>query len=595
MNASPLQRRNRRLVVPVVILCAVVVAFGVRLFDVQVFSASAIDTEANGRRGATATLWGERGGIIDRDGTVLATSIDRFDVTVSPVNVDVFDRADPDAGGSREVSPDEAFAEIAAIVGEDAAALRGAVDDALRADPGSNFAYLARSIPLEKYEQIRDLGIPWVYFERHPVRTYPNGQVAGNLTGFLGSDGTPLEGLEYALDACLAGSNGVEHYERSADGVAIPGSVVVEREAKQGGTVELTIDADVQWRTQQILAEQVNAMEAASGTAMIADTKTGEIVAAAEYPSVDPNDPAATEEAYRGAREFGSPFEPGSIMKPITASMVLDAGAADLDETVVVPSTWPGGDADFHDDAPHGTVDMNLPGVIVSSSNVGISTFGSRLDANTRHDYLERFGFGAPTEVGFPGESGGILHPADAWDPQTNYATTFGQGISVTTPQMVSAYQALANSGVAAPLTLVRGCTTEDGSVVDTPQGSSEQIVSPEAATETLSLIEATARHGILADEVAIPGYRVGIKTGTAQIADPETGAYYADSYTASMIGVAPIDDPRYVVLVSLVQPKTRSNSAAAAPAWHDVMASVLLANRVPPSPAPWPEITVVN
>ncbi|GAB3295125.1 peptidoglycan D,D-transpeptidase FtsI family protein [Pseudoclavibacter terrae] len=579
---------RRRAGLVIILVTAVLIAFGVRLIDVQLVSASTINADAESKRGVSSTIFSERGSIVDKNGEILADSADRFDLTVAPVNVKEFDRTGDD-GKTSEVSREQALGEIAAITGQQEAELIGVVDAALAIDPNSNFAYLSRGLELAAYEKIRALEIPWIYPKREAARVYPNGQVAGNLTGFLGADGEPLAGLELSENQCLAGVDGEETYERSADNVRIPGTEVTLTEAKQGGTLKLTVDADLQWYALQVLAEQVTAMGGKWGHATVVEVETGKVLAVADYPSVDPNDPGATATEARGSRAFTAPYEPGSTMKALTAAMVFDKGLSTPGEQITVPGRFEQTDVSFGDDWAHGDERWTAAGIMTRSSNIGIAMMGERLSASERYDYMLDFGLNADTEADFLGEESGTVHPWEDWDPQTNYATMFGQGLQVTAPQMASAYATIANGGQRLPVQLVEGCETEDG-FVETEPGEARQVVSAQAAADTLTLLEATAQSGSLAKEVAIPGYRVGIKTGTAEVSAGD-GTYLQGQYMASMAGVAPIDDPKYVVTVSIMNPTTMTGSAATAPAWHDVMAYVLQSNRVAPSPSPWPTI----
>lgn len=575
-----------------VAVAMVIVVFLLRLVNLQVVEAAEINAEADGRRGVVQTLWGTRGSIVDTNGEVLATSVDRFDVTFAPANYGDFRVIDSETDQEVTITAEESIAQIAEITGQDPAELQASVAAMIAADPDSQFGYLAKTVTLEEYEQVRELRIPWVSFERHSERVYPNGTVGGSVTGFLGSDGTPLAGLELQYDQCLAGTNGEETYIRSGDGVAIPGSVVTLSEPTQGGTLQTTIDLDTDWMMRQILAENVEEMGAKYGTLTVVDVETNEILAAAEYPSVDPNDPSSVDAEYRGSLTFTAPYEPGSIMKPITAAYVYDQEAADPNETITVPDTWPGTEANFGDNQSHPDQEMNMNGVMAESSNVGIALYGQRVEAATRYQYLLDFGFGDQTDVGFIGEEPGLLTAEENWDSHTALSIMFGQGISTTAAQMASAYQTIANGGRSESLKLVKGCLQEDGELTNVPESTSTQVISEEAAELTLQSLEATALESSLAGQVAVPGYRVGIKTGTAEVVNPETGQYEEDSYITSMAGVAPIDDPKYVVIVTLANPVKITGSAATAQAWQQAMSYMLTSNDVQPSPTPWPEIS---
>lgn len=589
-------RRSERLraaaVLAVVFL--VVSLFVVRLIDVQIVNANTYNEEAEGRRGSSFTVWGSRGEIIASDGTVLADSIDRFDITASPRNATEFERKN-EQGETVTVSFDQAIEEIAAATGQQPNDLRQALSDALAQNPNSNFAYLTRMVTLEVYEKVKALEIPWLYFERHPARSYPNGAIAGNLLGFIGSDGSPLAGLELGMDSCLAGVDGETSVERSGDGVAIPGSEVVITEAKPGGDLMLTIDSELQWYAQQVLAAEVTRLGSAYGHVTVMEAKTGKLLAVAEYPSVDPNSPSMTPEDMRGSRAFTAPFEPGSTMKPLTAAMLFDRGLTSVDEVTVTPDTFTSPDgAQFSDESAHEPRKYTTAGIISYSSNVGIALLGQRLSAADRYSYLQQAGLGQPTEAGFLGEESGTLHPYESWDPQTNYATMFGQALTVTGPQMASIYQTFANGGVRQPVKLADGCRDEDGAIHPLPgqeDDAPRQVISADAANKVLQTLEATAQHG-MGNQVAIPGYRVGVKTGTAQFVG-EDGSYVANKYILSMAGIAPIDDPQFVVQVTMMPPATMGGSILMAPTWHDVMAHALQIRSVPPSPEPWPDIPV--
>jgi len=592
--------QRRRAIGALVFLCLMLVLFTVRLVDVQVVSASAITAQAAERRGGETKLWGERGMIVDANGTPLATSVDRFDITVSPRNVNPFERKDA-AGNTVEVSVDQAYAEVAAITGQPAAEIKGIIDGALAADPNSPFAYVRKLVTLDVFNRVRALGIPWLYYDRHPVRVYPNGAVAGNLVGFVGSDGAPLAGIELGQDKCLAGQDGASIFERSADGVEIPGTETILTPAKQGGEIRLTINADLQWMAQQSIAQAVQASGGMFGHVTVMEAKTGRILALAEYPTVDPNNPSIANPEDRGSRAFTSPYEPGSTMKMLTLSALLDQGLTNPAEVLQVPGRFEQDGASFADDWAHGTVTMNVAGVMAQSSNIGTAILGQRLSAAQRYDYFTKFGLGRPTEAGFLGEESGTLHPYQDWDSQTNYSTMFGQGLTVTAPQIASIYQTIANGGVREPVQLMEGCYGPDGQRIEDPAatevpdpGAPTQVISPAAAQQAMTLLEATAQHHHLASQMAIPGYRIGFKSGTAEVAGDD-GAYLRGQYLVSLAGVAPMDDPQYVVAVSIMRPSNMMSTAAAAPVWHDVMAYVLQANRVAPSPQPWAEIPTIT
>ena len=587
----------RRIIIAAVVLVALVGVFIVRLVDIQVVRAAELSAEAEGRRSQTVTDYGVRGDIVDANGTVLADSVMRYDIALSPKNAGPVDReqpdpADPSKTTSVEVPLAEVAAELGAAVGLTAEQVQGIIATALAANPEDDFEYVAKLVDTVTYEKVKALDIPWVVPYPHPSRVYPNGAVAGNLLGFVqADDGAPLAGLELSEDECVAGRNGEYSYQHSLeDWVPIPGTRIVHSEARDGGTLQLTIDADLQWMVQRIAEAQVQAVGADWATVTVMEAKTGRLIAVADVPTVDPNNVTATAEADRGSRSFTAPFEPGSTFKALTAASVIDAGRADATSQIVAGYQYlPPNGADITDSFFHEEVPYTLTGVMIDSSNTGMSMFGERLSNEERFAYMQAFGLGEQTEVGFPGEEPGNLHGGPAeWDNQTMYATMFGQGLTTTAVQIASVYQTIANDGVRMPVRLVDGCIGANGELL-APEIEGERVISENAANQTSQMLERVYLEGWLADEWEIAGYRVAAKTGTAQVADGNGG--YLEGHLVSVSGFAPADDPEFVVSVSIMNPVKMNSSAASAPVFQQVMSQVLKKYRTVPSGAPAPEL----
>lgn len=565
---------RRRLAIAIVLTIAIVSIFVVRLVDIQVVRAADFNSESLNKRAIEQSIPAPRGPIVDENGVVLADSVTRYDITSSPRNVSEFTRTSKD-GTEKKVSVFEAVTEIAGLTGTQPNDLLLA----LTKNPSADWAMLVKELDTATFRSIRDLNIPWVYFEPRPHRTYPLGAVAGNLVGFVGTDG-PQNALEATENSCLASTDGSSTYERGADGVRIPGSTVTTKQAVPGGTLKLTIDSDLQWFVQQAIAEQAISIGAESAMATVVRVKDAHIMAMADWPAVDPNNVDGTAVQFLGSRSFNYMFEPGSIMKALSASMLIDQGAATPATQVEVPYVWftPDG-ARIRDAEYHGIEHLTLTGVLEESSNVGMSKLSTRLPQEIRYDYMKKYGLGQQTAVGFQGEADGIL--AKQWNVQKNYDINYGQGISVTLAQMASAYQAIGNGGVRVPLTLVQGCTKADGTVTDLPSTAATRVVSEAAATTTVQMMESVVTGGWLSSDLTIPGYRIAAKTGTAEVA--ENGVYTDDSIV-SVAGIVPADNPQYVVIVTYVKPKTMSTSAAAAPTFTKIVKQLLKTYRVPPS-----------
>jgi cell division protein FtsI (penicillin-binding protein 3) len=571
---------SRRMAVAIVAVIAVFGLFTVRLVDIQVVRAETLKEDAAAKRVVEVKTHGIRGDIVDRNGVVLADSVERYNITASPrnVNLDGFERR-TEAGETIKVDMMDELAKLGELTGQKAADIR----DILAAQPESDYAIIKKDVNLETLLKVRELKIPGLYDEMVPSRTYPNGAVAGNLVGFIGTDG-PQAGFELTEGACLAAEDGDSTVAISEDWVQLPGSRQVVNEAKNGGTLRLTIDQNLQWYAQQALAEQGSALGADWATATVVRVGDGHIMAAADWPSVDPNDRNSVDASSLGARIFSTPYEPGSTIKAATIASYLDAGTTTVGEKIIAPGQYTNGlpsgsfikDAWAHDDLRYTTA-----GVLKDSSNTGIAVLTEGVDAQKRHDYLRAFGFDQPTGIEFNGESSGRLIPVDQLDSISNITQQFGQGMTATSAQVAGLYQTLGNGGVRMPLTLVSGCELPDGTMTMTPSTTGERVVSEYAADTTVQMMETVASQGALASVLSIPGYRVAAKTGTAEVA--ENGAYGADRIV-SVAGLVPAEDPKYAIVVTFAKPDTMKTSAAAAPTFNAIMEQVIKTFRITPS-----------
>ncbi len=585
MTTKATRSPRRRTVTAMLIVLAMVGVFIVRLVDIQVVNASAHIAEAHAtdRLGVERTLPGVRGSIIDAQGTALASSVVVYDAQLDPMLIHDMEH---DALRKPKVSWEQASAQIAAVTGQDAAEIRAMVTERLEKDPQSRYLPLTKSLSTEQYLKLRELGHPYLAMMPRGTRVYPNGAVAGNLVGFVGSDGTALAGFEMMQDECLAGRDGQETYLRGRNGVRIPGSEETV-DAVPGGTLQLTIDSDLSWYLQQMLAKEVVYQGAKAGTVVVVEVATGKIRAAAEYPFLDPNDIDASKPEDRGSRIFTTSFEPASTFKTMTAAMVLEETSLTPLSTVSTPSRqiFPNG-AEINDYTKHPTYNYTLAGALIDSSNVAYSKFGAKVPASVRHDYLEAFGVGQGTGIGFPGEAMGVLHPASKWDNQSIYTTTFGHYFTTTVPQVAGAYQTIANGGVRLPLRIIESCTLADGTVIEPELAEPRRVISEKTANQLTLMLENVASQGGLAKTIAVPGYRLAVKTGTAQ--KPGDDGHYKEfgRYT-SLAGFAPAEDPQYVVVVTLDEPTRVASSTATGVAFQKAMAQVLKTYRVLPSDTP--------
>lgn len=584
MTTKSTRSPRRRTVVALAVVLAVLCGFFVRLVDIQVVNADEhIQASMDKAFGASRTLYGTRGAIVDASGQTLAGSILRYDCQLDPLLVTQIDTAI--AEGKSKAKPwSKVSRQIARITGQTVEEVQQVVGDALAENESSRYAKLETGLSTEQYRELSDLGVPYLVCIAHPARTYPDGAVAGNLVGFTGVDGDPLEGLELMQESCLAATDGELSFHKGKDGVIIPGT---EREvpAVDGGELKLTINRDLQWFLQQLIGEQAQDMQAQSGAILVVEVATGKIRAAAEYPTVDPNNVGASDEADRGSRIFRSWFEPGSTFKALTAATVIDAGGQTAASTVVTSSreTFPNG-AFVRDAFVHDAYTYTLAGVLIDSSNAGISKFSERVSAQTRYDYFKKFGIGEGSAVDFYGEQSGLVRPVSEWDNQTVYNTAYGQGVTTTMAELAGAYAALANDGVRMPLSLVESCTRADGTVVEPELPEPTRVVSESTATQMQQILENVFLQGGMSRVLEVPGYRVAGKTGTGEKADLVNGGYKSGAYYTTLIGFAPADEPEYVVVVTLDEPTRVKSSAANAAAFQKAMTQVLKTYRVMPS-----------
>ncbi|WP_430867023.1 peptidoglycan D,D-transpeptidase FtsI family protein [Demequina aurantiaca] len=560
-------------------LLALMVVFAGRLVLVQGVNAAELSQVALAQRLVTSEVDTQRADIVDRNGVVLATSVKRYNVGVNQKLLAEFTRTEN--GQIVAEGPLDAAKILAPIL--------GLKESELAADMmgDSTFKYIAKDITPETWALVSDENIYGIEPEPTSERVYPNGDIAGNVVGFVaGSSDSVGEkgaaGTELLYEDELLGKPGSITYEKGGGGTIIPTGEFEETPAVPGSTVVLTIDRDIQWQVQKIVAEALETTGSERAMVTVEDVQTGEILALVDSDSVDPNDPGATDANARAARTVSTVFEPGSTGKVITMAAALEEGVATPTSEFTAPYQYTtSNNQTFKDSHDLGTQKLTLAGVLVQSSNTGTVQVGEKLSEETRYDYLSAFGFGTPTNVGLPDESGGILHPWQDWDGRTKYAVLYGQGVSVTALQTAQVYQTVANGGVRLQPTIVKGLQHADGSFTPRELDEPTRVISEKTSDELMLMLEDVTEEGT-GGLAQIEGYRVAGKTGTAQAAD-DNGQL--TKIIASFVGMAPADDPRIVVSVIMYEPKTSIwGGTVAAPVFKDVATFALQALRVPPS-----------
>jgi cell division protein FtsI (penicillin-binding protein 3) len=569
-----------RLRVGFIIIAMVVSVFAARLFQLQGVDAQVYVARAQQEGVVTVTLPATRGTITDRNGVPLAESVDGLMLVADPT-----------------MTHDDA-SEIATII-----ARRLSVDyfDLLQRlrKPDTQFQYLARRVPStlarSVLAEVENKGYKGVDVRRDPVRDYPAKDVAANVIGFMNANGDAGEGAELMFDQLLSGVDGSETYEHGG-GNRIPLGDNTTVEPQSGQDVALTIDRDVQWYTQRVLRSAVQGSGGSSGAAVVMDTRSGELLGLADYPTYDSNQPSLSPEVDLGSRALRDVYEPGSVEKVLTASSLIDAGKVTPDTRILVPPVLPRSDRVIHDYFPHGKLRLTLTGVIAKSSNIGTVLAADKFEAKEFYRYLRAFGLGSRTGVvDAPAESPGVLPDWKNWRQINQDTISFGQGVAVNAVQMAAAVNTIANGGVYVQPSLVKGrAVTSAGDVVGSDTSTRHRVVSESAAKQTTSMMEAVtdAEEGT-APGAGILGYRVAGKTGTAQRVGEDCGCYDG-TFTVSFAGFAPADDPRFLVYVVVQDPKNGGGGGSVGgPAFRKIMTHLLSKYAVPPtgSVAPRPHI----
>lgn len=555
------------------------IVFAVRLVFIQGVRAAELSDQALANRLVTKEVATPRADIVDRDGVVLATSVDRYNIGVNQQALAKWKRVEK--GNVIAEGPMGAAKLLAPILDLDEAEL------AAKLAGDKTWVYIAKNVTPEVWDLVNAEEISGVQPEPVTDRIYPNGAIAGNVIGFMGGSAegpgkTGLAGLELYFNEELTGTPGSITYERGNNGTLIPTGVHEETKGIPGKRIVTTIDRDIQWFAQNLVAEQLRSSGASRATIVVQDARTGEIYALVDSHSVDPNDPGATQTKDRGSRAVSTVFEPGSTAKVITMAAAIEEGLVTPLTKIKAPYKFTTENGqEFKDSHNHGTQKLTVAGVLAESSNTGTVKIGSKLTPKQRYKYLTAFGLGTKTNVGLPGESNGILAHYKKWDGRQKYAVLFGQALSVTALQTSSVFQTIANDGVRVQPTVVKGYLDENGNFTPRKLDEPQRVVSEKTAKTVMTMLESVTQDGT-GKLAKIKGYRVAGKTGTAQAACSNGRL---DCIVASFVGVAPADDPRIVVSVILYDPKTSIwGGEVAAPVFKDVATFALQELRVPPS-----------
>ncbi|WP_237494013.1 penicillin-binding protein 2 [Modestobacter sp. L9-4] len=572
-----LQQRDTRNRWGLALLITLLVVVVGKLVVLQGVDGAAYAQAAEADRMSVSPIEAARGEITDRTGRVLAYSVDAERVVADPKAV---------------TDPTRTALALTTLLGVPTEELT----EKLSRD--SRYVVLKPKVPTDVTDQIRELpraDRAGILFEDDPVRLYPAGPVGGQVVGFVGTDGAGLAGIERTFQDQLTGTDGEERTEVDGSGNPIPSGIDDTTPAVDGSTVQLTIDEDLQYVVQQRLDAACADGATTSGSAVVLDVHTGEVAAMAACPGYDPAHYGDTDPELLGNPVVSDVYEPGSVMKAVTLAAAIDQGKATKDTVLSVNGHIEAGDVVVKDATDHAPRNYTVTGILAKSSNVGAIMLAREVGDQTLEKYLHDFGIGLQTGVELPGESAGILEPSADWTASRAANVPIGQGVSVTTLQMASVYQTLANGGVRIPPRIVSSVTAADGTVTPTPRPDGTRVVSQDTASQLTYMLEAVVGKGGTAPLGAVDGFRVVGKTGTAQRANPACSCYAGGGYFTTFVGYAPADDPQYVVAVDLERPTSDAEGGqVAAPVFSDVMRFALTSGGVVPSGSPRPDFTLL-
>ncbi|MBC7463299.1 MAG: penicillin-binding protein 2 [Actinobacteria bacterium] len=573
-------------------IIGILLLFGLRLVDVQAVHASTYAAQAAQEMTTVSTSLAPRGAITDINGVEFARSVAAVSVVVDQTLV---------------TNPRK-FAQIAApILKMPAGEIKKKVTGKLR------WNMVARNVTPAQWTQLKSAFVRYnagldkrdtakrifgFYSERGFIRDYPSGSIIAPLVGFVNQAGVGATGLEYSMNSVITGKDGKYSYANGY-GAQIPGSQQEIVAAKPGTSIRLTIDRDVQWIAQQAISEAVKKSKASSGTVIVMDPKTGQILALATAPTFDPNNTGSVSLSLMRNPSVQDVYEPGSTGKVMTLAAAIEEKAVTPTTIFTVPYSLKVAKTKFKDHEKHPTEKLTTTGILAVSSNTGTIKIAQKMTNEVLYSYLRKFGMGTDTGSRLPGESPGVLSQVSDWSGTTAPTVAFGQGYSLTALQATSIFATIANDGLRVSPTVIAGESDSSGHFTASVARDHVRVISSSTAKKMRLMMESVVSARGTAPGAAIPGYRVAGKTGTAQRFNEKCGCYRG--YTASFIGFAPADNPRYVISVTIQAPQgIHWGGTLGAPVFKKVMSFVLQSRHVAPTgtkvvPYPLNQQQVVN
>ena len=555
IDAPRVSSPQRRALFIAIGLVVWMLAIGARLVQLQVNQHEELASRARSQQVGAIETSPSRGQLLDRQGRELARSIDTESFFADP----------------REIpSTEDTARRIAAITGQDRAELTSRLSEAK--ESSKKFVWILRRLDIQSASKLDQLNLDGIYSRKEPKRYYPNDSLAAHVLGFVGTDEIGLSGVEQYYNEKIRGEAGKVYLERDRERRAFES---YEVQSHPGQTVVLTIDQTIQYRTEQALSAAVDRAHAKSGTAIVMDPRTGEILALANAPTFDPNQPVANSAEARANGALQSICEPGSTFKIVAYSAAIEKGLVKPDDKIdcQMGSITVAGRL-IHDGHPYGIV--TVADALAKSSNVGAIKLGLMVGNESMYEYMKRLGFGSRTGVDLAGESPGILRALNRWQPSSIGSLAIGQEVGVTPLQMATAYSVLANGGTLVKPHLLRELRAPDGSVLFQAKPETRPALKPETTEALRGMFEGVTLHGT-AKKAQLDGYSAAGKTGTAQKVDPRTHAYSATKFIGSFVGFAPVKNPAVVIIVVIDEPLGSYHGGdVAAPVFREIAEQIL-------------------
>ncbi|MDO8885503.1 penicillin-binding protein 2 [Candidatus Oleimmundimicrobium sp.] len=563
MSAKSRERGNARFFFIIGIFFLGFLAIAIRLVNVQAVEREKYENLAKNQRLKSIEIPAKRGDIVDRNGNLLATSMDAITIYANPYFIK---------------DPENVASQLSSILGINKKTILEKIDK------DSGFVYIARKVDQSVVKRVKALKIEGIGFLNESKRCYPYNELASHVVGFVGIDNDGLVGLEMFYDDVLRGLPGHLLVEKDPIGRSISTGIFELSPSVDGKDIVLTIDRAIQFKAEEELNSCIDKFNAKAGNIVVMRPDTGEILAIANYPSFDLNNYTQTDSECFRNRAITDLFEPGSTIKAIIGAAALEERVAKPMDFFRLPDSIEVADKVIKESHKRPTEDFTFTKIITESSNVGAVVVGQKLGKKRIYDYLTAFGFNKKTGIDFPGEGQGYVPPPEKWSGSTIGNIPFGQGMSVTSLQMLQSFSTIANDGLLVKPYFLSKIIDSDGKIIKevAPQ-QGEKVLSSKSAEQMKLILEKVVTEGT-GENAQISGYRVAGKTGTAQKAKENGNGYEAGKYVSSFIGFAPVEEPRLAIIVVIDEPKTTFYGATvAAPVFKNLAEFSLRYLKIPP------------